>query len=218
MSSVDFAIVGVMVVSGVLALMRGFTREVFSIVSWGGAAFITLWLFPPLRPTGRTLLSFINTPWIADVVTAGVIFLLALVALSYLTAKATEKLRGADKPGPFDGTAGFIFGLARGFVVVCLLYLFYGLVMQPEDGKDPEWIAHSAFLPLIHKTNEEFLALMSDAEQKIPQNPQAGKVPRVDRGYAKRDLERGDRDSGYSSGSRGDMDRLLGANRGSLRP
>jgi len=216
MAYVDFAIVGIMIVSGVLALMRGFTREVFSIISWGGAAFITLWLFPPLRSTGRSLLSFIDTPWVADIITAGVVFILALVALSYLTAKATEKLRGAANPGPFDGTAGFIFGLARGFVLVCLLYLFYGVVMQPEGGKDPQWIAHSAFLPLIHKTNDEFVALMSRAAEKIPQNPTAEMAPRVDRRTASRDLD--DRDNGYSDGSRRDMDRLLGANRGSLRP
>ena len=132
--------------------------------------------------------------------------------------QAIEEYRrsGAANPGPFDGTAGFIFGLARGFVLVCLLYLFYGWVAQPENGKDPEWIAHSAFLPLIKDTNAQFLALVSDAEAKIPQNPEAGLPPRVDRKTADRSIERDrardverDQASGYSNGSRNDLDRLL---------
>ena len=221
----DLAIVLVMVISGVLALMRGFVREVFSIISWGGSAFITLWLFPPLRPTGRAMLSFTHTPWIADGITAGLVFILSLVALSYVTTKATEKIRGAASPGPFDGTAGFIFGLARGFILVCLLYLFYGWVaMPPHNNKDPEWIAHSRFLALIKMTNAQFMKLIAKAEKAIPQNPTAGRPPRVDNSsYSDREEKRADRKKdddrdGYSNGQRTDMDRLLGSNNGSLRP
>jgi membrane protein required for colicin V production len=212
-----------MVISGVLALMRGFTREVFSIISWGGSAFITLWLFPPLRSTGRALLSFAHTPWVADGVTAGLVFILSLVALSYVTTKVTEKVRGADKPGPFDGTAGFIFGLARGFILVCLLYLFYGWVAQPPGStKDPKWIEHSHFLALIKVTNAQFMKLVSKAEKAIPQNPTAGRPPRVDNGYSDREERKKDKKGkdkdGYSDGPRTDLDRLLSSNNGSMRP
>ena len=166
MTTADLAIVGIMLISGALALMRGFVREVFSIVSWAGAAFITLWLFPPLEPTGQRVLGFMPTVW-REVTTGVSISLVALIALSYLTTKATEKLRG-EKPGPWDGTAGFIFGIARGFIVVCLLYLFYGWVEQPKA--DPPWIAKAKFLPLIKKTDDVFLKLIAKAEVKIPQN------------------------------------------------
>ncbi len=151
-----------------------------------------------------------------------------MVALSYITTKATEKIRGAANPGPFDGTAGFIFGLARGFILVCLLYLFYGAVALPpkKNGKveDPPWIAHSHFLALIKVTNAQFMKLVDKAEQAIPQNPTAGKPPKVDNGYAERDKKKSSKKGGknekdgYSSGSRTDLDRLLSSNNGSLRP
>ena len=220
----DLAIVLVMVISGVLALMRGFVREVFSIISWGGSAFITLWLFPPLRSTGRALLAFTHTDWIADGVTAGLVFILSLVALSYVTTKATEKVRGGASPGPFDGTAGFIFGLARGFILVCLLYLFYGWIAPTPGSKDPKWIAHSHFLALIKVTNAQFMKLAQKAEKAIPQNPTAGRPPRVDNSsYSDHEEKRADRKKdgdkdGYSNGQRTDMDRLLGSNNGSLKP
>jgi membrane protein required for colicin V production len=168
MTIADLAIIGIMVLSGVLALMRGFTREVFSILSWAGASFITLWLFPPLLPTGRSLLGFL--PTIArDVTTGVVIFMVSLVALSYVTTKLTEKVRGKE-PGNWDGTAGFIFGLARGFMVVAVLFLFYGWVVQPK--KDPTWIANAKLLPLIKKTDKAFIDIVAAAQEKIPVNTQ----------------------------------------------
>lgn len=168
MAVADLAIIAIMVLSGVLALMRGFTREVFSILSWAGASFITLWLFPPLLPTGRTLLGFL--PTIArDVTTGAVIFTIALIALSYVTTKLTEKVRG-DAPGNWDGTAGFIFGLVRGFFVVAILFLFYGWVVQPK--KDPAWIASARLLPAIKKTDQAFVDIVGTAQDKIPLNRQ----------------------------------------------
>ena len=35
----DLILFGIMLISGLLALMRGFTREVLSLVAWGAAAF-----------------------------------------------------------------------------------------------------------------------------------------------------------------------------------
>jgi membrane protein required for colicin V production len=166
MAVADLAIIAIMILSGVLALMRGFTREVFSILSWAGASFVTLWLFPPLLPTGRSLLAFL--PTIArDVTTGAVIFMVALVALSYVTTKLTEKVRG-DAPGNWDGTAGFVFGLVRGFLVVAILFLFYGWVVQPK--KDPTWIANAQLLPLIKKTDQAFVDIVGAAQDKIPLN------------------------------------------------
>jgi membrane protein required for colicin V production len=34
----DFVVAGIMLLSGLLALMRGFVREVLSLIAWGGAA------------------------------------------------------------------------------------------------------------------------------------------------------------------------------------
>lgn len=183
MSIADLVIVGVMLISGVLALMRGFTREVFSVVSWVGAAFVTYWLFPPLQPTGNALLGFLpGGPLLTDFATGIIIFLVALIGFSYVTSQLTDKLRGATKPGAFDGTAGFLFGVARGFLLVCVTYLAYTLFSQPEE--HPDWIAGSRFLPFINQTNEAFLAFASDAEKRIPANPATGQTYEGEQSYA----------------------------------
>ncbi len=61
----------------------------------------------------------------------------------------------------------------RGFLLVSIVYLFYGWVMQPKT--DPTWIAHSKFLGLIKKTDNAFEKLASKAEKKIPQNDSNGR-------------------------------------------
>ena len=40
----DILLLSVMLISGILAMIRGFMREVLSIVAWGAAAVATLYL------------------------------------------------------------------------------------------------------------------------------------------------------------------------------
>ena len=41
----DLALLAVMLVSGLLAMVRGFMREILSIAAWGAAALVTLYAF-----------------------------------------------------------------------------------------------------------------------------------------------------------------------------
>jgi membrane protein required for colicin V production len=49
----DLIVIGVLLVSSVLALLRGFTNEILSIVAWVVGAVAALWLFPYLTPVLR---------------------------------------------------------------------------------------------------------------------------------------------------------------------
>ena len=42
----DILLLGVMLISGLLAMIRGFMREILSITAWGAAAVATLLLYP----------------------------------------------------------------------------------------------------------------------------------------------------------------------------
>jgi len=41
----DLILLGVMLISGLLAMVRGFMREILSIAAWGAAALVTLYAF-----------------------------------------------------------------------------------------------------------------------------------------------------------------------------
>jgi membrane protein required for colicin V production len=50
----DLVLLGVMLISGLLAMVRGFMREILSIAAWGAAALVTLFAFQKLLPTAKT--------------------------------------------------------------------------------------------------------------------------------------------------------------------
>src|SRR3569833_2636306 len=66
----DLILLGVMLISGLLAMVRGFMREILSIAAWGSAALVTLYSFNKLLPTAMTY--FNNATVAAVVVVAGV--------------------------------------------------------------------------------------------------------------------------------------------------
>ena len=46
----DLVLLAVMLISGLLAMVRGFMREILSIAAWGAAALVTLYAFSKLLP------------------------------------------------------------------------------------------------------------------------------------------------------------------------
>ena len=60
------------------------------------------------------------------------------------------RLRGRQfAAGAFDRTLGFIYGLARGLVLVAIAYLFYGWLL-PLDRQD-DWVKNARSLPMIRQ-------------------------------------------------------------------
>jgi membrane protein required for colicin V production len=49
-SYLDLGVIGVILVSALLSLMRGFTREVLAIASWAAAAAAAYYFYPTVMP------------------------------------------------------------------------------------------------------------------------------------------------------------------------
>src|SRR5680860_644998 len=74
-SWLDVILAAIMLISGFLAMLRGLTREVLSILSWALAAVATLFFFPMYQAQARV---YIEPALLADAVLAGGIFLVVL--------------------------------------------------------------------------------------------------------------------------------------------
>ena len=61
----DLVLLAVMLISGLLAMVRGFMREILSIAAWGAAALVTLYAFSKLLPTAKT---YFNNDTVASIV------------------------------------------------------------------------------------------------------------------------------------------------------
>lgn len=119
----DALLFGIMFISAILALMRGFTREVLSLLAWGGAAIATFLLHPILLPTAKSYFPP-DDEWVAAIVLGVVIFLVVLIVISLLTMRVSDWILD-NGIGVLDRTLGFVFGVARGLLLVVVAYMFF---------------------------------------------------------------------------------------------
>lgn len=162
-SWLDILLAAIMLVSGLLAMFRGLTREVLSILSWAVAALATLFLFPKYQSEAQI---YIEPALLADAVLAGGIFLVVLIVVSLITVRISDGVLDS-RIGALDRSLGFVFGLARGLVLVVIAYLFFTWLV-PEDTQ-PEWIRNARSLPILKQTGAGIVSLLpEDPASAIP--------------------------------------------------
>ena len=146
----DIALGAVMLISGLMAIMRGLSREVLSLVAWGAAAVAAFYAIfsEPVRKQATDLLK----PYIGEndvvvtIAVAGAVFLMVLIVLSIIGAKISDALLETGA-GPIDRTLGFFYGLARGLVLMMAVFIFY-VWLVPRDKIDNA-VRDAMTLPLV---------------------------------------------------------------------
>jgi len=139
----DIIVLSVMLISGLLAMVRGFLREVFSILSWVAAAGVTVYFYKKALPLVQ---GYIPDEKIALGVTIALLFLGTLLIVSIVSARISDLVLDS-RIGPLDRTLGFLFGLARGLLVMVVAMLFFNWLV-PED-KQPPWVADAKSRPAL---------------------------------------------------------------------
>ena len=148
----DIGLAVIMLISALLAMVRGFVREVLSIASWALAAIATWYAFPRLLPIAQTQVS--NELIAKAIVIAGV-FLTVLVVVSLITIKISDAILDS-KIGVLDRTLGFAFGLGRGLVIVVVAFAFFTwLVPGPNR---PDWVTRAKSYALLEQTKDWLIA------------------------------------------------------------
>lgn len=145
-SGLDLAVIVIVLLSAVLAFMRGFVHEVLSVTAWIGAIFAVIYGLPELRHFARDM---IPNQFIADSAAGIVIFLIVLVVLSILT-KMLSKTIQASALNNLDRSLGFVFGLVRGAVILAALLMITDWVVAGEPR--PTWVQSAKTLPVIDET------------------------------------------------------------------
>lgn len=157
-TALDVVLVAIALLSAILAMLRGFTREVLSILSWVVAAGAALWAYPLMKDRVREL---IQPEPLADGVLIGATFLIVLIAVSLITVRITDLILDSQI-GAIDRTLGFVFGLARGFLLVVVAFLFFSWLV-PER-QQPEWVRNARTAPTMMATGDVILSY-------LPENP-----------------------------------------------
>ena len=125
----DIILVAIMIFSGLLAMLRGLTREMLSIMSWALSALVTLFAFTNFRLMARAM---IEPKMLADALLIGVTFIVSLIVFSLLTANVSERVLDS-RVGAIDRTLGFVYGLVRGLILVVIAYLIVGQIVERQN-------------------------------------------------------------------------------------
>ncbi|WP_026379021.1 CvpA family protein [Afifella pfennigii] len=195
----DGVLILVMFISAMLAMIRGFTREVFSIASWVIAAIVTYMFWQDVLPFTQ---GYVDDRTIAMVVTVAGIFFLTLIVVSLVTMRISDFILDS-KAGPLDRTFGFLFGAARGLLLVVIAVLFLNFFISPDN--QPEWIGEARSKPWLDAMGEDLMNV-------LPEDPEAEIIER----FRQLDAERqgqpqssGDAAGGYDADDQNALSRQL---------
>ncbi len=138
LNSIDYIILGILLLSTGISFMRGFLREVLSLVAWISAVFLSVSFTPQLsillegqivNDSLRVLISFIS------------LFVSTLIVASLVSFLVSQLVKKTGFSGT-DRMIGVIFGLARGGVIVAVIVLAIGFTTIPQE----QWWQESLLL------------------------------------------------------------------------
>lgn len=157
----DAIVAAVIIVSAILAYSRGIVREVMSIFGWIGAAIVAFVFAPNALPLMNEI------PFVGDfisgscelgiMVSFAVVFILALVVISFFTPLLSAAIQ-RSAIGGLDAGLGFLFGVARGVLLVVVLLIAYDRVVGDEP---VQAISES-------RSAQIFAQMQGDLEEQIP--------------------------------------------------
>ncbi|PDT11534.1 CvpA family protein [Rhizobium sp. M1] len=172
----DGIVIGVVLFSAVLAMVRGFSREILSIASWGGSAAAAYYLYPYLLPYAK---KYTDDDRIAIAGSAAVVFLIALIVISFITMKIADFIIDS-RIGALDRTLGFLFGAARGLLLMVVAVAFWNWLVDVDHR--PTWVNEAKSKPFLDSMvvklkavlPEQFAQMLEASFRDTMQSPAQG--------------------------------------------
>jgi len=142
-TALDGLFILITLLSSFLAMVRGFSRELLSLLSWILAGAVAYFLYKPLLPLSER---YISNPKVVLAVTIAVLFLVSLIIISIINMKLADIIIDS-RIGLLDRTLGFVFGIVRGLLILAVAIMFVnGLVKAPDQ---QAWIANAKTKPML---------------------------------------------------------------------
>jgi membrane protein required for colicin V production len=155
-SYLDLSVLAIVLVSALLSMLRGFSREVLAIASWAAAAAAAYWFYPMVVPY---LAPYIHKEIIAQAVAAAIVFFATLIVVSLFTVRLSDAILDS-KIGALDRTLGFLFGVARGFLLAVVAFAIFNWLVSEKQ--QPEWVRTAKTRPVLTDTADKIVAMLPE--------------------------------------------------------
>lgn len=158
MSDIDWVILTIVLLSGLISLWRGFVKEALSLVSWFTAIIISFTFSSALSSLLSNLISNELIRWIAAFLILFIGTLLVIGLINHLLASLLQK----SGLGVIDRVLGMAFGMMRGGVIVLVILMLLPLALSVET---QAWWQESVLIPKFLLLEDWALATFSDLAQ-----------------------------------------------------
>ena len=162
---IDVLIVVVAVISGAMASLRGFIREIFGLIGWIGARMLE-------KTTSTFLVEYIPSDDLRLVLGWAIPFIIIALIWYIISNILSPPLRRFTL-NLLDRPLGFLFGLARGIVIAALIYTGALFAVDHEDAL-PSMVKDMALIDVTRSTTiflADFLpeTISEEIIEKIPE-------------------------------------------------
>lgn len=168
---IDYIIIGVILISALISLLRGFVKEIFSLLAWIAAFWVAVRFGPD---AADRLFSMISTPSARLALGYLSCFLVTLIIGALFSHFMTLLVKQTQLQGT-DRSLGLIFGGLRGVLMVTVLVMLGQMTPLPQD----PWWDDSTLLPHIEdlaawvqdQLPEDVAARFAEVHDELPIPP-----------------------------------------------
>lgn len=144
LTGLDYLILSIMLFFTLLGFVRGFIGELFSLISWVSASFITIIFQPSLS---SIIFEKVDNHTISSFLGGGIIFVISIIMISIITTKLGGKIT-TKFPYSVNATLGTFFGFIKGFLISSLIFLmivklFVGDLEELNNDDKLGWIKNA---------------------------------------------------------------------------
>lgn len=184
----DALVIAICFISGLLAMYRGLSRELLSILSWLVAGIAVLYFYFTQEEIAADVARQMGTKLqIAQIAISAIIFLIVLILVHILTSRLSDAVLDSSV-GLIDRILGFGFGVIRGFLLIVIpfmmvdwfLFSSHYLENRPTPTVEiPQWVEKAKTVDTIASTGrsitgflqQHILPVFDDVTSPTPANP-----------------------------------------------
>ena len=163
----DVGVVALALISGLLAMYRGFSREVLSIGSWIAAAAAAAYFVIFQKPLAEHISTQMNIPsaQITQIGVGALIFLVTLIVVHLITSRISDLVLDS-RVGMIDRVLGFLFGIARAYLLVLIPYMGLSAAVEKKE-QHPDWVRNSWSVKMVEPAGDQLAAYLKAKVETI---------------------------------------------------
>lgn len=176
LTAFDAVALTLIIVSALMALARGFIRELATLGAFIAALAGAYYARIHFRDTVEGWMPQGSPEWVADMVLVVGVFILIYAFVAWWGQRLSKNIQGVEGIGLIDRLAGLVFGVARGGIAV--VFFVYLLQLGVEEDRVPEWISGARTYPYFAQAadyvNENAPRIAEDVQDLAADAPSRG--------------------------------------------